>query len=243
MIAAWTIVQDVGDGFFGTEVPTMTITMMADNPATVDVDESMMPNCYNPADGTPANEFNKDMCGLIPERHNNARPDTDVATDIVQRTAATTVAANALARYDAGDESMIYVWLAAGADMASTPPSARRMLMAQVMCEDGTVVMDADVDGNPTPILIPAPTPLTMIDPTGGALGEFTDMCAGDRGVVQITMPDKSHAGMVFSHITQMMGHYRMNFAGYSMAGMGTCADADTDTVDDTDTDTVNDCM
>ena len=45
-----------------------------------------------------------------------------------------------------------------------------------------------------------------------------TDMCAGDRGVLRITMPDNSHAGMVFTHITQMMGHYRMNFPGYSMA-------------------------
>ena len=27
MVAAWTIIQDVGDGFFGTEVPTSTISM------------------------------------------------------------------------------------------------------------------------------------------------------------------------------------------------------------------------
>ena len=59
---------------------------------------------------------------------------------------------------------------------------------------------------------------VTMIDPNGDELGSYTDMCEGVRGVLSITMPDKSHAGMVFTHISQMMDHYRMNFPGYSMA-------------------------
>ena len=33
----------------------------------------------------------------------------------------------------------------------------------------------------------------------------LTDMCAGDRGVLQITMPNKSRVGAAFTHITQMM--------------------------------------
>ena len=64
---------------------------------------------------------------------------------------------------------------------------------------------------------------VTMINPTMGAVGELTDMCAGDRGVLQITMPDGSRVGAAFTHITQMGGHYRMNFPAYSMAGTTTC--------------------
>ena len=72
-------------------------------------------------------------------------------------------------------------------------------------------------------IKIPAPGMLTMIDPMSmekdmGEIGMYTDKCEDDRGVLKIMMPDYSHAGMVFTHITQMMGHYRMNFPGYSMA-------------------------
>ena len=64
---------------------------------------------------------------------------------------------------------------------------------------------------------------ITMIDPNGDDLMDYTSMCSGDRGALQITMPDGSTAGMVFTHITQMMGHYRMNFPGYSMASPMTC--------------------
>ena len=86
MLAAWTILQDVGTGFFGTEIPTATVTTMAavDNADTADVDESTTLDCY---DGTPtvtsimstddANPAYR--CGLIPERHDNTI--TTPATD------------------------------------------------------------------------------------------------------------------------------------------------------------------
>jgi hypothetical protein len=87
-----------------------------------------------------------------------------------------------------------------------------------------------DQYGDTTPsIKVPAPGNLTMIDPTMGAVGDVTSMCAGDRGVLRITMPNGSHAGMVFSHITQMGGHYRMNFAGYSKANPNACVNPSDD--------------
>ena len=61
--------------------------------------------------------------------------------------------------------------------------------------------MDEDIDGNPGPINVPAPDMITMIDPNGDDLADYTGMCSGDRGALQITMPDGSDAGMVFTHI------------------------------------------
>ena len=66
-----------------------------------------------------------------------------------------------------------------------------------------------------------------MIDPSMGEVGSFTDTCMGTRGVLEITMPDGSNAGMVWSHIKQMDGHYRMNFPGYSMARSGSMCRGD----------------
>ena len=90
MIAAWSILQDVGSGFFGTEIPTSTITTMGIREMFVDgdhldtegagMDESVMLNCYGATGaGELANVFNGRagpaggpyLCGLIPERHKN----------------------------------------------------------------------------------------------------------------------------------------------------------------------------
>ena len=244
MIAAWTIIQDVGDGFFGTEVPTVTISkeMTGDDTSTEDVMEMGDPMiaCYNnetptapdsSADpvvaGVAANRsgmFVMSRCGLIPERHNNnAFTVADgVVTDVDD---AMTPRARAVARYDAMDDSMVYVWLAEGATPDADRPSNTRMLDVIVKCEDGTVMTGMDQYGDPTDtIQVEAPGMVTMIDPTMGAVGDVTSMCAGYRGVLRITMPNGSHAGMVFSHITQMGGHYRMNFAGYSKANDAPCA-------------------
>ena len=259
-VAAWTIIQDIGGSFFGTEVPTATISRSmvpgldatdADNPAIAAGDPRLA--CYSsPVTSTDPGRLASDLsmidpaspgaasnlmgnfmmsrCGLIPERHDNSRDamgdlaiitGTDAAdTDVLTATPRT----HALARYDAGDESMVYVWLAEGMDTEKTHPSARRMLDVIVKCEDGTVMKGMDQHGDPmNSIKVPAPGMVTMIDPNGDELGDYTAMCEGDRGVLRITMPDKSTAGMVFSHITQMGGHYRMNFPGYSMANPDTC--------------------
>ena len=279
-IAAWTIIQDTSSGFFGTEVPTATISTAAaltisdvdgdgtfvDSAADAAVSNRIMLDaqvaCYSapsadtsetgqptdpvigdpPTSVTPgqvphtAGDFDQMRCGLIPERHDNTRvtaagptKGTPMIADVPEDDAdgsdtdSATPRAHAMARYDAGDESMIYVWLADGMDTDDTKPSKRRMLDVAVKCGDGEVMMDEDVDGTPKSIKVPAPDMITMIDPNGDDLVDYTGMCTGDRGVLQITMPDGSTAGMVFTHIMQMMGHYRMNFPGYSMANPADC--------------------
>jgi hypothetical protein len=275
-LAAWTIIQDVGDGFFGTEVPTSTISMAAATSARADdegafnvsdMDTHFMLDaelaCYSTPNAdvgadqlTPTaaaddpdappgvvpgkvpyteGTFMQGRCGLVPERHFRrvyTSTEADALDDALGVSAgdlkttgvvdtvgdSSTPNGHAFARYDAGDDSMIVVWLADGMDDPAGKPSARRMIHAAIECEDGTVVKDMDIDGNPVNIQIPAPTMVTMIDPNGDTLSEFTDMCAGDRGVVKMYMPTGSRAGAVFSHITQMGGHYRMNFSGYNMA-------------------------
>ena len=242
-VAAWTIIQDVGDGFFGTEVPTSTLTMGAslgtDGTAGTDDDGDPEMTCYDGIATTDApagssGEFQTDQCGLIPERHDNTRELKEGS--LVPTAGKTTPRATVYARYDAGDESMVYVWLAAGEDTDKTHPRDSRTLEVTVKCEDGTA-FDSTPDqyGDPVALEVAAPNKLTMIDPNGAELGDSTGMCTGDRGALAIKMPDGSHAGMVFSHVTQLMGHYRMNFPGYSVADDKGC-------VDPTDTDAGN-CM
>ena len=226
MVSTWAIIQDTGMGFFGTEVPTSTVEMSSslgtDGAVGGGDDGDPELACYGGTGGVAATatvaanqtgDFRMSRCGLIPERHTMGN--LNVAT--------TTNNANAIARYDIGDESMVYLWLAKGMDTDDTMASKRRMLDVVVKCEDGTVMMDSDLDGNMMPFKVAAPSMLTMIDPSMGDLGMATDECAGDRGVLKITMPNGSHAGMAFTHITQMMGHYRMNFPGYSIASMDSC--------------------
>lgn len=245
-IAAWTIIQDTGEGFFGTEVPTATISMGsslgADGTAGTADDGDPELGCYGGAGGVAATnttapditgDFNMEKCGLIPERRNmGAVPFS--ATD-----SSTTIDANAFARYDTGEaamnESMVYVWLGAGMDTENTRMGSERMLDVVVKCEDGTVEQDANPDGSAKPIKVPAPDMVTMIDPLGDALMDFTDKCEGDRGMLQITMPRNSRAGAVFSHVTQLDGHYRMNFPGYGAASTTLCTAADNETGDNVD--------
>ena len=230
-VAAWTIIQDIGDGFFGTEVPTTTF-----NVADLDSDMDTPPTaaCYDSDTGatgfqtdvTGTGAFSMATCGMIPERANNTRTDADSddTTPITLTNGTATVRGSAYARYDIGDESMIVLWLAGGEDTEDTHPRMSRDVQVMVQCEDGMVVSQMeDMFGDMVDIMIDAPDKLTMIDPSMGAVGDATAMCEGDRGVLQIMMPDRSHAGMAFTHVTQMMGHYRMNFPAYSMAANTVC--------------------
>ena len=230
-VAAWTIIQDIGDGFFGTEVPTTTFNV-ADLDS--DMDTPMTAACYDSdvntagfqTDATGTGAFSMATCGMIPERANNTRTDDDRddTTPTVLTNGTATVRGSAYARYDIGDESMIVLWLAGGEDTEDTHPRMSRDVQVMVQCEDGMVVSQMeDMFGDMADIMIDAPDKLTMIDPSMGAVGDATAMCEGDRGVLQIMMPDRSHAGMAFTHVTQMMGHYRMNFPAYSMAANTAC--------------------
>ena len=224
MIAAWTILQDVGSGFFGTEIPTSTITRMADSMDTEDVDESTMLDCYGDegAFNTGANDTAAAyLCGLIPERHDNTRAaaTADNAGDLVDGASA---ASHVTARFDVveGTENDVFVWLAEGGDTETTKPRETRELDVSVVCEDGTMAMiPGEFPGEMVSMaMISAPGMVTMIDPAGDALGPYTSQCDGGRGVLRFAMPNNSHAGMVWTHISQRMSNFRMNMPGYNMA-------------------------
>ncbi len=134
--------------------------------------------------------------------------------------------AHAIARYGTGaDDSMVYVWLATGEDTEDTHARDSRMLDVTIVCEDGMMIdMMQDTYGDDVPMQVPAPNKVTMIDPSDDTmLGMYTGMCAGDRGVLRITMPDGSTAGSIFTHISQMGNNFRMNFPAYSAANPMTC--------------------
>ena len=242
-MAAWTIIQDVSEnGFFGTEVPTSTLSMMEND------DMEMVLDCYGldvDGDGTieaaegaadEATLFNMHKCGLIPERHNNARlpenDDTSVSEALNANPVTATPRAHVTARYDVGADSRVYVWL------GSAP---RAPLEISVICEEGLPTAIDDPSSNvPTTELPTAEIAVSMgttvIDPSAGEVGTFTEMCMYDRGVLSFRMPDGSGAGMVWTHVTQDMNHFRMNFPGYSMANPHFCnrvAGADDSTGDD----------
>ncbi len=223
-IATWTILQDVGTGFFGTEIPSSTITMMTDDDNT-DVDESTMLGCYGTGDVFNAREADEGgpyLCGLIPERHNNSR-DEDGATE-TDATALSTVTV----RFDVieGTYNDVFVWLAQGMDPEDVLKVDKRMLSVTTRCEDGTMAMIPDTsptaeDGTMmSTAMVPAPGMVTMIDPMGEMLMPYTSQCmaGGGRGILQFMMPDKSNAGMAWTHISQRMSNFRMNMPGYNMA-------------------------
>ena len=210
MIATWAIIQDTGSGFFGTEVLSATISKARNAGASATTTGDDGPPelaCYTGANNagndnavaaglTPntTGDFMQGRCGLIPERHTilltgtGAARALDLEGDGATANDSSTVPANAIARYDIGDDSMIHVWLGKGMDTPSTKPSERRMLNVVVKCEDGTVQMAPDADGALNQyIKIPAPGMLTMIDPMSmeksmGEIGMYTDKCEGDRG-------------------------------------------------------------
>ena len=96
--------------------------------------------------------------------------------------------------------SMIYVWLdsAVGFD-AGTGMRTERNLNATVHCEGAAMPMMME---------LAAPDQVNMIS------GSMLDCDA--RGVAVITLDTANHdAGVVWSHIAQMGGGFRMNFAGY----------------------------
>lgn len=244
-IAAWTILQDVGTGFFGTEIPTSTITMGTDEAATTTMDESMMISCYgdpttatNAVGGARAGAFNATTfrCGLMPERHTfTLTTDTPPAIDT-----ASSPRGMVTTRFDVaeGTENDIFVWLAAGGDTDMTTYADRRMLEVMTYCEDGTMAMVPDMTPGAAEgamvgmAMVPAPTMLTMIDPMGEMLMPFTEQCmdAGSRGVLKFKMPAGSYAGLAWTHISQRMSNFRMNMPGYNMANDDTCTNIATDT-------------
>ena len=118
-----------------------------------------------------------------------------------------------------------------------------------MFCEEGRQAEIDDPSDDTSDILpvvtLAAPNMVQVINPGYSMeLGSYTETCEGGRGMLRFTMPAGSHAGMIWTHISQRMENFRMNFTGYNMASPTmTCAMADTDMVNDVDIDQVDDCM
>lgn len=236
MIAAWTILQDVGTGFFGTEIPTATVTLAMDGADADDVGMGL--GCYGAdmVEGTTG-VFNAAIanepptrCGLIPERHNNTMTTADPP---VLDLASATPRSMVTARFDVieGTHNDVYVWLAMGEDDMDTPGSGVRRVAVTVTCEDGMMAqvpsMDpfADEGTMMSSAVVTLPDKINVIDPMGDALMPFASQCmdAGGRGILQFMMPKGSYAGMVWTHISQRMMNFRMNQAGYNAGNPSNC--------------------
>ena len=242
MFAAWTILQDVGTGFFGTEIPTASVTLATDDDGTTaDVDESTLGlGCYGDSMvGGDTGEFNLSLttgqagdryrCGLIPERHNNAMTGDPAALDLANATPRSMVTV----RFDVTEGSVndVYVWLAMGEDDMDTPGSGVRRVDVTVTCEDGMMAQVpstdpfADEGTMMDSAVVTLPDKINVIDPMGDALMPFASQCmdAGGRGTLQFMMPSGSYAGMAWTHISQRMMNFRMNQAGYNAGNPSNC--------------------
>lgn len=218
------------------------------NDAATGADEATMINMQDTA-------FDQMKCGLIPERHNNDRIVAGRATAEEVVASATSIAymagdpdtrgeptaagatptdttdgyatplAKVQVRYDvnmAAADTKVFVWLGTAEE--------GRELDITVHCEEGMASgIDnpaADTSAMLSMATIAAADRHLVLDPSMGELGEFTDECDGSRGVLEIKMPDGSHAGMVWSHVSLDGATYRMNFGGYSMASDVSCRQA-----------------
>lgn len=254
-MAAWGILQDVGTGFFGTEIPTASIRRMLDprdsrishlacRPVTGAADNGGIfvdTTGNGTADTGVANTaglFESGRCGIIPDQFDTF-PTLDTTVDPSVATAAANPTTMVAARFDIteANDSMsdIFVWLdTALVKDPNSPLDIGTFIAATVYCEDGEDQLAPD--GNDAGeeldlLLIQTNSKVTMIDPAdhplangpGMNLGDFTGECMdadgmGGRGVLRFSMPSGSQGGMVWTHISQMDSHYRMNFLANSLA-------------------------
>ena len=230
MIAAWTILQDVGTGFFGTEIPTSTVSMATDGDDTDMVGMGL--GCYGDgsegdlggADMAPGNmgEYSSGApdyrCGLIPERHNNTR-----GADGMVTAGTATPPSMVTVRFDVieGTENNIFVWLAEGEDTEDTAGSGARHVMATVTCEDGMMAQIpneapfADAGAMTSMATVRLPDKVNMIDPMGdekvietdvlvvggGAAALRAAIGAGKQGV-KVTVALKGKTGKVGASVS-----------------------------------------
>jgi hypothetical protein len=194
-LATWAILQDIGTGFFATEIPTPTaaITSPTNDPVL--------------SSGGTISGFGS--LGLIPGPPPNpsAGSPFDENTDIAGN------GSRVIARYDVnpsiGSHTEIFVWLKRNAFNVPNDPGAgvRRggaSLEAFLKCEDETVFS--------TTIFLPDEVNIINPDTLAGielckAQGEY-------RGVLEFRIPD---TGFLWSQITQETDHFRENFLGYNL--------------------------
>ena len=192
-LATWAILADVGQGFFATEIPTLT--------AIIDPDFGIVhggPGAYGLIPGPPldsagcANPFDEFPCvtGNSENSHGStviARFDVNPAVD---------------------SHSEIFIWLKRNAfTVAGDPGSGVQRspsVIAFLDCEDEFRVS--------TPLNLP--DEVNIIDPdTQPGIGQCKSL-GQYRGNLLFDMPD---TGFLWSQITQESAHFRQNYIGYNL--------------------------
>ena len=238
--ATWAVLQDVGDGAFGTEIPSATVAMetasqadgtartgraavAADTANANDLnDPAVLPNTitctdsYNPdAETTPVAYNQAAVCGLekwaVP-------PDTAADSNRDGDTDWRDTVGKVAVRFDVNEmnnsESTIYIWVPTtdvGRAVARGPSSA------VILCEHEGPAMARDVTA-----MVGLPDMVNVINPMV-LMADMDDPCEG-RGQLIVDLafagpvfgdtPTQTEA-LIWSHIAQAGGGYRLNFLGY----------------------------
>ena len=190
--AAWAILQDVGSESFGTEIPVASVGTSGDPaPADPTTTTTVLDRIVCVA-GTPT------QCSGLVATPNDATADDPTPAEDATRTVTARIDNN----MDNMSMSTVYVWMDASTPFdTTTGQRPMRMIDAMVYCEGGM----------PTPMKIDAPNRINMF--YGSMFG-----CEA-RGTVNITLPAANatngvDSGLVWSHVGQMGGGFRMNFPG-----------------------------
>ncbi len=233
-IATWAIIQDVGEGFFGTEIPSLTdifvepksddptvfvpVAVDPDNPDTIPPAYTAVSTATTTDDKITAYTAGKDDTSKTLDQQ---RADKLAATAPLVKAPLTPTTeegdeTRVFARYDVSEEfdNDIFVWLG---NAVKT-----RTLRAVVVCRDGEVQAmegmddDGEATGLEVPVEIDAPNVITVIDPAAGEIGTLTKKCGADgRGLLSIGVSGSSTGTAVWSHISHTGKNFRQNFPGY----------------------------
>ena len=253
--ATWAVLQDVGDGAFGTEIPSATVDMesrvesatddtavgriaraasivSSSNTAqalneplvavgTITCNDSGVDgadaatNAPTPVYGT-ADDGDSPDCGL--EQWASAPPDTAVDVNRDGDTDWRDTVGKVAVRFDVNEmnnsESTIYIWVPTtdvGRAVARGPSSA------VILCEHEGPAMARDVTA-----MVGLPDMVNVINPMV-LMADMDDPCEG-RGQLIVDLafagpvfgdtPTQTEA-LIWSHIAQAGGGYRLNFLGY----------------------------
>jgi hypothetical protein len=188
-MATWAILQDVGDGFFATEIPTPT--------ALVNNDTGQVTGGIG-------------AFGLIPGPSNIVGDPGGVGC--TDDNNGNRVIARFDVNEDIGSQTTIFVWLRRNQFNVSGDPAAgcgRR----GVNGSSNIAFIDCETEREVSTTLF-LPDEVNLVDPAN-LNGIATCTRNGlFRGVLRFKMPD---TGFLWSHISQDAQHYRENFLGYNM--------------------------
>ena len=240
-LAAWAILQDIGSGFFATEIPV--VTAQVTNPGERSLfDSAALGGVASPGNVFPGNEGIGVSYGLIPGPPLDLTAVAPGGLTLLKPFVKSPKDSNSnrvFVRYDVnpfvGSKTDIYIWLARNAFIVPNDPGSgvvrgSATTGVRVDCED-----ELELSGSiPTPdevnvISLDATKPSTFT--AGGVkLGSLAQCQAVGqyRGVLQFLMPD---TGFVWSQISQENEHFRENFLGYN-ASCNTFIDPDCDGAD-----------